>query len=132
MLGVCLGHQSLAAAFGGSIARAPELRHGKTSPIQHDGRAPFQGLPSPFEATRYHSLIVERSSLPECLEVSAWTGDGQIMGLRHTRRPLFGVQFHPESILSREGPLLLRNFLEAAGVHREPSAERAAIGGPQP
>jgi len=113
VLGVCLGHQALGQAFGGRVARAPKLMHGKTSSIRHDGRTVFQGLPDPFTATRYHSLIVERDSVPECLEVSAWTDDGIVMGLRHREHALEGVQFHPESILTTVGKDLLRNFLEA-------------------
>jgi len=111
LLGVCLGHQALGQAFGGRVVRAPSLMHGKTSPIHHDGRTVFEGLPDPFIATRYHSLIVERASVPECLEVSAWTADGIVMGLRHRGLPLEGVQFHPESILTVAGKDLLRNFL---------------------
>jgi anthranilate synthase/aminodeoxychorismate synthase-like glutamine amidotransferase len=111
VLGVCLGHQSLGQAFGGRVVRAPRLMHGKTSEIHHDGRTLFAGVASPFTATRYHSLIVERASLPECLEVSAWTDDGVVMGLRHKQFPLEGVQFHPESILTSAGKQLLRNFL---------------------
>ena len=111
LLGVCLGHQALGQAFGGRVVRAPSLMHGKTSPIHHDGRTVFAGLPDPFIATRYHSLIVERASVPECLEVSAWTADGIVMGLRHRGLPLEGVQFHPESILTVAGKDLLRNFL---------------------
>jgi anthranilate synthase component 2 len=116
LLGVCLGHQSLAQAFGGRIVRAPKLMHGKTSEIHHDGRSIFRGLPAPFTATRYHSLVAERDSLPACLEVSAWTDDGVIMGLRHREATLEGVQFHPESILTRAGMDLLRNFLEQEGA----------------
>ncbi len=112
ILGVCLGHQAIGAAFGGRIIRAPRLMHGKTSLIYHDGRDLFQGIPSPFEATRYHSLIVERESLPECLAVSAQTAVGEIMGLRHKTFAVFGVQFHPESILTVEGLNLLLNFLK--------------------
>jgi anthranilate synthase/aminodeoxychorismate synthase-like glutamine amidotransferase len=112
ILGVCLGHQAIGAAFGGRIMRAPRLMHGKTSLIYHDGKDLFQGLPSPFEATRYHSLIVERESLPDCLEVSATTAVGEIMGLRHKEFAIYGVQFHPESILTAEGLNLLRNFLK--------------------
>jgi anthranilate synthase/aminodeoxychorismate synthase-like glutamine amidotransferase len=108
---VCLGHQALGQAFGGRVGRAPVLMHGKTSEIHHDGRTVFRGLPEPFTATRYHSLIVERASVPECLEVSAWTEDGTIMGLRHREVAVEGVQFHPESILTRAGHDLLRNFL---------------------
>jgi len=111
VLGVCLGHQSLGQAFGGKVIRAPRLMHGKTSPIHHDGKTIFAGLPSPFTATRYHSLVVERASLPECLLVSAWTEDGVVMGLRHKQFPIEGVQFHPESILTTAGKQLLRNFL---------------------
>jgi len=111
LLGVCLGHQALGQAFGGRVVRAPSLMHGKTSPIHHDGRTVFEGLPDPFIATRYHSLIVDRASVPECLEVSAWTADGIVMGLRHRGLPLEGVQFHPESILTVAGKDLLRNFL---------------------
>ena len=112
LLGVCLGHQSLGQAFGGRVVRAPRLMHGKTSEIHHDGRTIFEGLPSPFTATRYHSLVVSRDSVPECLEVSAWTEDGVVMGLRHRELLLEGVQFHPESILTTEGKALLRNFLD--------------------
>ena len=111
LLGVCLGHQALGQVFGGRVVRAPSLMHGKTSPIHHDGRTVFAGLPDPFVATRYHSLIVDRASVPECLEVSAWTADGIVMGLRHRALPLEGVQFHPESILTAPGRDLLRNFL---------------------
>ena len=117
VLGVCLGHQALGQAFGGRVVRAREIMHGKTSPIFHTGVGVFTGLPNPFEATRYHSLVVERASLPECLEITAWTqhADGsvdEIMGLRHRSLPLQGVQFHPESILTQHGHDLLRNFLE--------------------
>jgi anthranilate synthase/aminodeoxychorismate synthase-like glutamine amidotransferase len=112
VLGVCLGHQALGAAFGGAIIRAPRLMHGKTSLIYHDGKDLFQGIPSPFEATRYHSLIVERETLPDCLQVSAQTAVGEIMGLRHREYAVYGVQFHPESILTAEGLNLLRNFLK--------------------
>ena len=111
VLGVCLGHQALGQAFGGAIVRAPKLMHGKTSEIRHDGKTIFAGLPDPFTATRYHSLVVAPESVPDCLEVSAWTDDGVIMGLRHRERPLEGVQFHPESILTAAGKDLLRNFL---------------------
>ena len=112
ILGVCLGHQSMGEAFGGRIIRAPRLMHGKTSLIYHDGRDIFQGIPSPFEAIRYHSLIVERETLPECLEVAAQTAVGEIMGLRHKRHAIFGVQFHPESILTAEGMNILQNFIK--------------------
>lgn len=111
MLGVCLGHQCIGQAFGGRIVRAPAILHGKVSEIHHDGRTIFRDMSQPFIATRYHSLIVERESLPDCLEVSAQTHDGIIMGLRHRKYPVEGVQFHPESILTAEGKVLLRNFL---------------------
>ncbi len=111
ILGVCLGHQSLAVAFGGKVVRAGRLMHGKTSPIFHDGRTLYRDLPQPFRATRYHSLLVDRDTLPECLEVSAWTEEGEIMGLRHRHLMVEGVQFHPESILTDVGKDLLRNFL---------------------
>jgi len=112
LLGVCLGHQALGQAFGGRVVRAPKLMHGKTSEVRHDGRTVFAGLPDPFTATRYHSLVVAPDSVPECLEVSAWTDDGVVMGLRHREYPMEGVQFHPESILTTAGKDLLRNFLE--------------------
>lgn len=112
MLGVCLGHQSLAVAFGGEVVRAERLMHGKTSMIKHDGRTIFRQLPNPFEATRYHSLIVKRASLPACFEVSAETAEGEIMGMRHTSLGVEGVQFHPESILTAAGKDLLRNWLK--------------------
>ncbi|MBI3920770.1 MAG: aminodeoxychorismate/anthranilate synthase component II [Armatimonadetes bacterium] len=113
LLGVCLGHQSIGQAFGGRVIRADRLMHGKTSMIHHDGRTLYENLPNPFEATRYHSLIIERSSLPACLEVSAETDVGEIMGVRHRNFRVEGVQFHPESILTRVGKDLLRNFLKA-------------------
>jgi len=113
VLGVCLGHQALGQAFGGDVRRAPKLMHGKTSEIHHDGRGLFAGVPDPFTATRYHSLVVERSSVPESLEITAWTDDGIVMGLRHRAHALEGVQFHPESILTTVGKDLLRNFLES-------------------
>jgi len=112
LLGVCLGHQSIGAAFGGDIIRAPRLMHGKISFIHHDGKTIFQGLPNPFEATRYHSLIIKRETLPDCLEITAWTDQDEIMGVRHTEFILEGVQFHPESILTKVGKNLLKNFLE--------------------
>ncbi len=112
ILGVCLGHQSLAAAFGGEVVRADRLMHGKTSMIHHDGKTIFRELPNPFEATRYHSLIVKRGTLPACFEVSAETAEGEIMGLRHKKLGVEGVQFHPESILTAVGKDLLRNFLK--------------------
>lgn len=111
ILGVCLGHQCIGAAYGGRIVRAGRLMHGKTSPIQHDGQTVFAGLPNPFEATRYHSLLIERESLPACLIVSAQTAEREIMGVRHIHHPVEGVQFHPESILTQAGKALLRNFL---------------------
>jgi anthranilate synthase/aminodeoxychorismate synthase-like glutamine amidotransferase len=111
ILGVCLGHQAIGAALGGSIVRAASIMHGKTSPIHHDGRGVFRELPSPFDATRYHSLVIDRDSVPPELEVSAWTESGEIMGVRHRSLPLEGVQFHPESILTLEGKRLLQNFL---------------------
>jgi anthranilate synthase/aminodeoxychorismate synthase-like glutamine amidotransferase len=114
VLGVCLGHQSLGQAFGGRIVRAPSLMHGKTSEIHHDGRTIFEGLPQPFTATRYHSLVIAPETLPGCLEVSARTADGVIMGVRHREHPLEGVQFHPESILTTAGKHLLKNFLRTA------------------
>lgn len=112
MLGVCLGHQSLAVAFGGEVIRAQRLMHGKTSMISHDGKTIYQGLPNPFEATRYHSLLVNPLNLPDCLEVSARTAEGEIMGMRHRTLGVEGVQFHPESILTHAGKDLLRNFLK--------------------
>lgn len=112
ILGVCLGHQCMGDVFGGDVVRAPRLMHGKTSMIHHDGRGVFAGLSNPFEATRYHSLIVKEETLPECLEIAARTPEGEIMGLRHRTLPVHGVQFHPESILTVEGKQLLRNFLE--------------------
>jgi len=112
ILGVCLGHQSIGQAFGGKIVHAKELMHGKTSMVYHTGKGVFRDLPSPFEATRYHSLVVERESLPDCLEVTAWTDDDEIMGLRHKELAIEGVQFHPESILTEHGHKLLQNFLE--------------------
>jgi len=111
ILGVCLGHQAIGQAFGGKVVRAPEIMHGKTSMVSHDGKTVFAGLPNPFPATRYHSLIVERASLPACLEITATSPDGLIMGLRHTAAKVEGVQFHPESILTDAGKQLLANFL---------------------
>ena len=111
VFGVCLGHQAIGQAYGGRVVRADRLMHGKTSPILHDGRGLFDGLPSPFEATRYHSLLVERTSLPAELEVSAWTAEGEIMGLRHRKHPVEGVQFHPESVLTHEGKHLVANWV---------------------
>jgi anthranilate synthase/aminodeoxychorismate synthase-like glutamine amidotransferase len=115
ILGVCLGHQSIGQAFGGKVVRARRVMHGKTSPILHQGRGVFAGLPSPFEATRYHSLLVERESLPDCLEITASTEEGEIMGLRHKTHAVEGVQFHPESFLTTVGKDLLNNFLVARG-----------------
>jgi len=112
LLGVCLGHQAIGQAFGGEVVRAPYLMHGKVSQIHHDGRTLFRGLENPFTATRYHSLIVKRETLPDCFEVSAETADGLIMGLRHKTVSVEGVQFHPESILTSEGKKLLKNFLD--------------------
>ncbi len=112
ILGVCLGHQAIGAAFGGNVVRAPQLMHGKTSPVQHDGRTIFAGISSPMTCTRYHSLIVAEDGLPEELEISARTADGIIMGLRHRRYPVEGVQFHPESVLTQDGKRLIQNFLE--------------------
>lgn len=112
ILGVCLGHQSIGQVYGGEVVRADRLMHGKTSPIHHQQASVFAGLPSPFEATRYHSLIVKRETLPDCLEITAWTEEGEIMGLRHREHPVHGVQFHPESILTQHGKQMLKNFLE--------------------
>jgi anthranilate synthase/aminodeoxychorismate synthase-like glutamine amidotransferase len=112
VLGVCLGHQAIGDAFGGDVVRAPYLMHGKTSMIHHDGKTLFAGLPNPFEATRYHSLIIKRETMPAVLEVTAWTEDGIVMGVRHRQHKLEGVQFHPESILTGAGKDLLRNFLK--------------------
>jgi anthranilate synthase component II len=116
VLGVCLGHQCIGQVFGGDVVRAPEIMHGKTSLIRHDGQGVFAGLPEPFEATRYHSLVVERSSVPPELEITAWTDDGIVMGLRHREHAVEGVQFHPESILTGCGHDLLRNFLSATAA----------------
>jgi anthranilate synthase/aminodeoxychorismate synthase-like glutamine amidotransferase len=112
ILGVCLGHQAIARAFGGRVVRAPRLMHGRTSPIEHRGTSVFRGLASPFTATRYHSLIVERASLPSVLEETAWTAEGELMGLRHREHEVHGVQFHPESFLTEHGHALLERFLE--------------------
>jgi para-aminobenzoate synthetase component 2 len=127
-LGVCLGHQCLAQVFGGRVVRAHELMHGKTSPVHHGGQGVFAGLPDPLTATRYHSLIAERESLPACLEVTAWLADGTIMGLAHRDYPhLQGVQFHPESVLTQHGHQLLANFLALAAAH----SGAAAVGAPE-
>ncbi|MDI6631585.1 MAG: aminodeoxychorismate/anthranilate synthase component II [Bacillota bacterium] len=141
ILGVCLGHQAIGQAFGGRVVRAPRLMHGKTSPIHHDGRTVFRNLPSPFTATRYHSLVVAPEGLPDVLEVSAWTAEGEIMGVRHREHPVEGVQFHPESILTEHGRELLRNFLDLGrdrrgnqgsagqgGCGRKPDGRRGAAG----
>ena len=112
VFGVCLGHQSIGQVYGGEVVRAETLMHGKTSMIHHEGKSVFKGLSNPFEATRYHSLIVKKETLPDCLEVTAWTDDGIIMGLKHKELNVHGVQFHPESILTDEGKALLKNFLE--------------------
>jgi anthranilate synthase component 2 len=111
IFGVCLGHQSIGYAFGGKVIRSVSLMHGKTSPILHNGKELFAGLPNPFLATRYHSLIVDRPTLPDCLEVTAWVENGEIMGLKHKQLPIWGVQFHPESVLTEYGLDLLRNFI---------------------
>jgi anthranilate synthase component 2 len=112
LLGVCLGHQAIGQAFGGRIVHAKTLMHGKTSQVTHAGLGVFAELPSPFRATRYHSLVIERESCPDCLEITAWTDDGEIMGVRHKSLPIEGVQFHPESIMTEHGHQLLRNFLK--------------------
>ena len=112
LLGVCLGHQSIGEAFGGKIIRASRIMHGKTSPIYHDNKGVFVGLPNPFDGMRYHSLIVEKESFPDCFEISAWTDEGEIMGLRHKELELEGVQFHPESIMTPAGITLLKNFMK--------------------
>jgi len=111
ILGVCLGHQAIGAAFGGRVVRAMQVMHGKTSPIRHAGAGVFRGLPDPFTAIRYHSLAIDRETLPDCLEITAWTADGEIMGVRHRTLAVEGVQFHPESILTEHGHALLANFL---------------------
>jgi para-aminobenzoate synthetase component 2 len=119
MLGVCLGHQSIAVAFGGKVVKAERLLHGKVSNIFHDGKTIFKGLQSPFSATRYHSLIIKEKHLPSCFEISAWTQEGEIMGMRHKTYPIEGVQFHPESILTTTGKTLLKNFLIQCGIDEE-------------
>ena len=118
ILGVCLGHQAIGQVFGGDVIRAKTLMHGKTDQIHHNGAGVFEDVPSPFTATRYHSLAIERSSLPNTLEVTAWTEDGEIMGVQHKDRPMYGVQFHPESIATQYGHEMLANFLDLAGVDR--------------
>ena len=122
ILGVCLGHQAIGQAYGGEVVRAKAIMHGKTSEIRHDGKGLFEGLPDPFTATRYHSLAVDRDTLPGELEVTAWTDDGEIMGFQHRTRPVYGVQFHPESIATEGGHQLLANFLDLAGVKRTAAA----------
>lgn len=112
IFGVCLGHQSIGQAFGGKVIRAKKLMHGKTSPVFHDNKGVNEHMPNPFRATRYHSLLVEKESLPDCLEVTSWTEEGEIMGLRHKEFPIEGVQYHPESIMTEEGKKLIRNFIE--------------------
>ena len=124
LLGVCLGHQSIGQSYGGKVIRAPEPMHGKLSSITHTGKGVFKGLPKSFQITRYHSLIVERATLPDCLEITAETADGIIMGLQHKTHPVHGVQFHPESIASEQGHALLANFLELAGYN--PKRKKAA------
>lgn len=119
VLGVCLGHQAIAEAYGGRVVRAERIMHGKTSPILHDGRSIYKELPKPFQAVRYHSLIVERSSLTDCFEVSAWTEEGEIMGIRHRDYQVEGVQYHPESILTHEGPSLLKIFINQGGKNND-------------
>ena len=116
MLGVCLGHQSIGQAFGGNVVRAPECMHGKTDAMTHHGQSVFKGLPSPFDATRYHSLVVDRATLPDSLEITAENKDGLIMGLRHKQHQIHGVQFHPESIASEHGHALLKNFIDFPGA----------------
>ncbi len=119
ILGVCLGHQGIGQAYGGRIVHAKQLMHGKTSMIQHHGEGVFSGLPSPFQATRYHSLVIERESLPDCLQITAWTDDGEIMGVRHKELAVEGVQFHPESILTEHGHALLANFLKQTAQRKD-------------
>jgi anthranilate synthase/aminodeoxychorismate synthase-like glutamine amidotransferase len=114
-MGVCLGHQAIGYAFGGNVVRADRIMHGKTSPIHNDGKTIFKGLPNPFIAGRYHSLIVEKNSLPDCLEISAETVEGEIMGIRHRQYPVEGIQFHPESILTPNGKRIIKNFLDIIG-----------------
>jgi anthranilate synthase/aminodeoxychorismate synthase-like glutamine amidotransferase len=128
VLGVCLGHQAIGQAFGGKVVRAGRIMHGKTSPIEHDGRGLYEGIELPFTATRYHSLIVERESLPDCLEISAWTREGEIMGLRHREIPVEGLQYHPESILTARGLKLLENWLRALPARRPEAAAEASRG----
>jgi anthranilate synthase component II len=131
ILGVCLGHQAIVAAYGGRIVEATELRHGKTSPISHDGHGLYVGLPSPFQAARYHSLLADAESLPSCLTADSRAPDGTIMGIRHRELPVFGVQFHPESIVTEGGKILLQNFLDVAtvGEYSSHANSVAAVGG---
>lgn len=126
LMGVCLGHQSIGQAFGGKVVRAKEIMHGKTSEIEHTNVGVFKGLENPFTVTRYHSLVVERESLPDCLEITAWTDDGEIMGLRHKELAIEGVQFHPESILTEHGHALLKNFLDTPADY-DPGASANVI-----
>ena len=126
VLGVCLGHQAIGQVFGGDVVRAPVPMHGKVSPVRHDGTDVFAGLPSPFQATRYHSLIVDAATLPDTLQPTAWTEDGTIMGLRHRTLPVFGVQFHPESIASEHGHDILANFLAIARGANAPASRTPA------
>jgi anthranilate synthase component 2 len=126
LLGVCLGHQAIGQVFGGDVVRAPAPMHGKISPVEHGGTDIFEGLPSPFNATRYHSLIVRAETLPDCLEATAHTADGIIMGLRHRTMPVFGVQFHPESIASEHGHQILQNFVNIAHGSNAPSSKTTA------
>jgi anthranilate synthase/aminodeoxychorismate synthase-like glutamine amidotransferase len=119
VFGVCLGHQSLVEVFGGRVVRAGRLMHGKTSLVHHDGRGVFAGLPNPFQAGRYHSLIAQRDTIPACLEITAWTPEGEIMGVRHRELAVEGVQFHPESILTPDGPQLMGNFLRRSSPRQE-------------
>jgi anthranilate synthase component 2 len=122
ILGVCLGHQAIGEAYGGDVIRAKAVMHGKTSQIFHEGKGIFKGMPNPFTATRYHSLAVDKATLPKDLEITAWTEDGEIMGFQHKTRPVYGVQFHPESIATEGGHKLLANFLELAGVQQTAEA----------
>lgn len=128
LLGVCLGHQSIGAAFGGDVVHAKEVMHGKTSPVTHKDSGVFKGLPNPFQATRYHSLAVKAETLPDCLEITAWTADGEIMGLKHKTLAVEGVQFHPESILTEHGHRMLANFLDPSGALGQRFKARGLIG----
>ena len=123
-MGVCLGHQAIGYAFGGEVVRAKRIMHGKTSPIFHDGRTIFRGLPNPFQAIRYHSLILDRETLPECLEMCAWTEEGEVMGVRHRNHSVEGVQFHPESILTPYGDLIIRNFIQRMSTQTKGETRR--------